>query len=228
MERRVRVGLALAVVLMSACGGEMPMTQACTPGESRACTCVGGAAGAQLCAHDGSRLEACVCDADDAAVPMHDDAGPDAGTHAALDGGLDAGDEDAGSDAGPVDAGPPSGECWLVPQAGCGWGEACRNGDWPDPPNSSPRSGPPECQPAGPMDEYDRPADRRCSLDGVDQCQAGLFCGWEGWCWRYCDPHGEPCPPLRIEGEDRSRRCVPFTFESRAVVAFHYCELIPW
>lgn len=55
--------LSVTVVMLAACGGgtqRNPVTP-CTPGESRACTGVGGCSGGQVCAADGSRYEACDC-----------------------------------------------------------------------------------------------------------------------------------------------------------------------
>lgn len=95
----MRLAVALALCL-AACGVDPVLTlpdaatadtgpaQVCTPGAQVACTCVGGATGAQVCSSDGRSLGACDC--------------PDAG------GGVDAGAVDTGPrDTGAVDTGQP-------------------------------------------------------------------------------------------------------------------------
>lgn len=90
---------------------------ACVPGDVKRCPCPGGAAGAQTCAHDGSRwgtCEGCAFSVGDSGpedvLPDHGggDAGTgDAGGENTEDSGLDAGNADAGHpDGGSSDASP--------------------------------------------------------------------------------------------------------------------------
>ena len=52
--------LAVVGVLVVGCGGE----DVCAPGDSKPCTCPGGASGGQVCAGEGTRWEPCVCGAE--------------------------------------------------------------------------------------------------------------------------------------------------------------------
>lgn len=75
---RSRPWMWLCGVMAVGCG---PSTATCVPGQSAACACTNGAAGAQVCGADGHFL-ACICEVD-AATP-HDAATPgDAGVDAA-------------------------------------------------------------------------------------------------------------------------------------------------
>lgn len=198
---------AWLVVTMIACACSGPAEPACTPGESRACTCPSGAAGAQVCADDGTRLGACVCAELDAGVS---DAGRELDASQPL---RDAGARDAyvppRPDAGPPDAGPPWGECWLATQAGCEDGQACRLPRYAD--DGGVRE--PRCEwpqgDFGPGTGGHPCCDQWCfDSEGRDLCAPGLFCGSAGGasgCLRYCDPDGEACP-ARSDGTPQTCR----------------------
>jgi hypothetical protein len=146
-----------------------------------------------------AQLEADGGDDVDAGGPI--DAGRDAGSDAAI--------ADAGSDAGPPDGGPPDagwGECSIVPQSGCMPGEACRRSES----FGGPETGPPACEPAGPLEEG-----AACSTAGDDLCSPGLFC----WvvCRRYCNTDAD-CP----DRMGSPYRCVPETGDPDSL-GVRYC-----
>lgn len=76
----------------------------CTPGAQVACACVGGGAGAQVCAPDGASLGACACP----------DGGADGGVDAETDGGTDAA-PDVADAATPTDTPPDAATDTAVP-----------------------------------------------------------------------------------------------------------------
>lgn len=126
----------------------------------------------------------------------------DSGADDALDSGRDAPPIDApidvGRDAPEFDAGTDAGwACSIAPQGGCAAGFTCRLSAEP---GVTPWFGAPSCQRAGTRierqsytsscREYD------ASIDAsVDLCGADLYCG-HSECYRYCDPDGDPCPPV--------------------------------
>ena len=200
MKTTNTLGALLALSILGCSGDLVPLdgstAAACTPGESRACTCATGAAGAQVCEGDGSGLGPCVCAVDDggfeeldAGVIFEVDAGRrDAGVPVA---------RDAGHDGGALDAGPTwEGECDLVTQEGCRDDEACRRGWGPgDVSVDQVPTGEPECQRGVLGFEDWRSYPGGCRSDG-DRCSRGAFCDPViGVCLRYCDPAGAACPP---------------------------------
>jgi hypothetical protein len=162
----------------------------CSIGDVRECMCSSTESGSQSCAPDRLGFARCVCGADDGGRTVPGDGGW------VTDGAV----RDGGRDAGPCsvdrpcswDAGESSDECDLYLQTGCAPGEACRRGRTT--PSTIPRTGPPQCEPAGPIAEGD--SDCR-DPEGNDLCAAGLFCQSWGSCVRYCRAAGPACPDLR-------------------------------
>ena len=131
--------VALPFVLVACGGDDGDPSRACVPGASVACTCVGGASGAQVCATDGASLGPCDCaapadvdavddlssDAPSADVPAMDAPGPDTAPDA-LPNDLPPGDaladtaEDAPGEAETIDDADTGGPC--VPECA---GKAC-------------------------------------------------------------------------------------------------------
>lgn len=239
MRGGVRVGLVLAVIVVTSCDAESTLdasvpdagveadaseARVCEPGETIACDCATGP-GERTCVERGIGFGACTCV--DAAVVELDagtlnDAGDDASVTPADAGGVDAGGE-------PADGGPPWGECWLIPQAGCTAGWTCRRVEYdanPSPTSYSPRPGPPVCDRAGLLDEHETDCEEYvASTDSRrDLCGVGLFCApsSEG-CVRYCDPAGDPCP---ADSEGRSQYCVEYgPFDPYPVPSVWYCSI---
>src|SRR5262245_34418633 len=53
--------LALAIGVVTVLSGACGSSDACVPGDQKACACPGGTSGVQACAADGASYEACVC-----------------------------------------------------------------------------------------------------------------------------------------------------------------------
>ena len=67
-----RVAAAIVGLVLVGCGSSNesgPRDTACVPGASVACTCAGGATGAQVCQADGAAFDACVCTPADVSEP---------------------------------------------------------------------------------------------------------------------------------------------------------------
>ncbi|MDB4930084.1 MAG: Tryptophan synthase alpha chain [Myxococcaceae bacterium] len=90
------VGCAADPVLLPDASTADTGAQVCTPGAQVACTCVGGATGAQVCASDGRSLGACGC--------------PDAGALEDVGGADVGGDRPASVDLGAPDVGTDAGQ----------------------------------------------------------------------------------------------------------------------
>lgn len=181
----MRFSLLVTALLLTACG--TPTTTApCTPGESRACTCLSGAVGAQVCEDDGSRLGPCEC--------LTIDGGGELDASLVRDAGQSR--DSAAPDAPAVDAGMGyPGPCRVIPQSGCGSGQACRLFRGPAGLESV-------CGRAGSLgegEEWAEPFDGCYEHDDAgiyDACQPGLVCN--GVCERFCIVGGpaDQCPLL--------------------------------
>jgi len=163
-----------------------------------------------------------------AGSPVHVDDVTDSGADLDADDGADAGPVLA--DAAPVDApsvdafrppivdAGPAWTCSVVPQDRCPIRDACRLSIVA---GTTPGNGPPECVPAGPAAE----SSIGCRVSGVDQCRAGFFCGNGFGCVRYCDPAGDPCPPLCAGGRGCVQRCNTADLIAGNPLGLGFCQL---
>jgi hypothetical protein len=68
---------AVLVIIATACGGSSTSGQACSPGDTKPCTCPGGTSGLQTCdTADGGGYGACACTTDGGGDGAAGDGGP--------------------------------------------------------------------------------------------------------------------------------------------------------